>query len=81
MRKLFLLLLFLLCIGRLNAQNQQKTITGTVLDTDGVEMIGVSIQVEGTVLGVITNLEGLGPGAQYTTPLEMYGWIIRYKGW
>ena len=23
----------------------------------------------------------IGPGAQYTTPPEMYGWIIRYKGW
>ncbi len=58
MKKLFLLLMFILCIATLNAQNQQKTITGTVLDTEGMEMIGVSVMVKGTVIGEITDFEG-----------------------
>lgn len=59
MRKFFLFLLLLLGITTLSAQNQQeKTITGTVLDTEGVEMIGVSVQIKGTMIGVITNVNG-----------------------
>ncbi|MBP1615768.1 MAG: SusC/RagA family TonB-linked outer membrane protein [Bacteroidetes bacterium] len=59
-RKLLLTgLLFLLanfCFVPLFAQN--KSISGTVLDTAGEPVIGANIQVKGTVIGSITDLEG-----------------------
>lgn len=53
-------LLFLICIiltVTVRAQNS-SLITGTVTDMDGEPLIGVSVQVKGTQIGVITDLEG-----------------------
>ena len=53
---IFTLLLFCLTGTSLFAQGQ--TITGTVKDTDGIELIGASIQQKGTSSGAITDLDG-----------------------
>ncbi len=37
---------------------QQRTITGTVVDSDGEALIGVSISIKGTSTGTITDAEG-----------------------
>lgn len=38
--------------------SQTRTVTGTVTDTSGDALIGVSILVQGTSNGVVTNLDG-----------------------
>src|SRR5580704_13002656 len=53
-------LTFLCCIlllyGRVAAQNH--TVTGTVLDANGVPVAGASIQVKGTNIGTTTGIDG-----------------------
>nr|WP_321452635.1 SusC/RagA family TonB-linked outer membrane protein [uncultured Carboxylicivirga sp.] len=45
--------------GNYNALQQDgKTVTGRVLDSNGEPLIGVSIVIEGTTQGVITDLDG-----------------------
>ena len=36
----------------------QKTVTGTVVDATGEPMIGVSILVDGTTIGGVTDFDG-----------------------
>lgn len=38
--------------------NQTRTVTGTVVDDTGEPLIGVSIQVQGTTTGTVTDLDG-----------------------
>jgi iron complex outermembrane receptor protein len=45
-------------IGLVGLYAQEKSITGTVTDTDGEPLPGVSISVDGTTQGTITDLEG-----------------------
>lgn len=44
--------------GKNSAQQQERTITGTVVDNNGEPLIGVNIQINGTANGTITNLDG-----------------------
>ena len=53
--KLTLLSLITLCPGYAMAQ---KTISGTVTDTNGEPIIGASVLVKGTSQGVVTDLDG-----------------------
>ncbi|WP_198661724.1 SusC/RagA family TonB-linked outer membrane protein [Lewinella sp. IMCC34183] len=46
------LLLFSLCVSA------QQTVTGTVIDTDGVPLIGVNIVKENTSSGTVTDIDG-----------------------
>lgn len=46
-----------LCCSFLIA-HAQKTLTGTVTDANGEPMIGVSLQVDGTNIGGVTDLDG-----------------------
>jgi len=46
----------LFCVQNIYAQ--QKTITGTVTDTKGESLIGVSITVKGATIGTVTDLDG-----------------------
>jgi TonB-linked SusC/RagA family outer membrane protein len=57
MRKLFLLLSVLLCMGSA-LKAQDRNITGTVTDEKGVSLPGVAIQVKGSNTGTITNADG-----------------------
>ena len=38
--------------------SQTKTITGTIIDETGEPMIGVSVLVQGTTTGAVTDLDG-----------------------
>lgn len=53
-------LLFILS-GFLYSQESlsQSTVSGTVKDTKGEALIGVSVQVKGTTVGTVTNLDGV----------------------
>lgn len=58
MRKLLLLMSFMvaLCVG-LSAQTK-TTITGTVLGDDGLPIPGASVIVKGTTVGTVTDIDG-----------------------
>lgn len=51
-------LLFLLCLVSLNSWAQERTITGTVSDDDGMPLPGVTVQVKNTSTGTATNFDG-----------------------
>lgn len=57
MKKRLFLILISICISHLGFS--QQTIQGTVTDETGLPLPGVTIMIEGTVQGVITNLDGL----------------------
>ncbi len=57
--KRLLLSFFVLCGFLLTSAGQQKLITGTVTSSDdGLGIPGVTVQVKGTTLGVITDIDG-----------------------
>ncbi|HAT62291.1 MAG TPA: TonB-dependent receptor [Prevotella sp.] len=56
MKKIKLLILALLLTGMANAQTQK--VQGTVLDSSGEPVIGATIKVDGTKIGVITDIDG-----------------------
>ena len=45
-------------IKDLHAQQQAKTVTGTVTDVSGEPIIGANIRIKGTTTGTITDIEG-----------------------
>lgn len=53
----FMLCLFGLMVS-LEANGQQKTITGTVIDDQGFELPGITIIIKGTTKGTITDMDG-----------------------
>jgi iron complex outermembrane receptor protein len=58
MKKL-LLLFFVLCGFMLTLNGQQKAVTGTVTGADDNQpIIGVTVLVKGTTVGVVTDLNG-----------------------
>ena len=60
----YLFLIIILCFGSIplsagsDAQQQQVTVTGTVTDSQGESLPGVSVAVKGTTRGVISDIEG-----------------------
>lgn len=73
MKKIFtLLMLFVLALSVL-AQN--RTITGKVTDTGGIGLPGVTVQIKGTAIGTITNLDG-----SYQITLSGGTLVFRYVG-
>ena len=51
-------LALLLCVGGGITSFAQHRVQGSVTDTDGEPLIGVSVMIEGTVTGVATDLDG-----------------------
>ncbi len=58
MRKITILLAFLFFIGANIANAQTKTISGKVVGTDGAGIPGVTVQVQGTTVGTVTDIDG-----------------------
>ncbi|MCF8378742.1 MAG: TonB-dependent receptor [Bacteroidales bacterium] len=59
MRKLFLFFLLMMSINIAYTQTSQpRTVTGTVTDESGEPLIGVTIMVKGTTIGVISDATG-----------------------
>ncbi|WP_211238148.1 SusC/RagA family TonB-linked outer membrane protein [Saccharicrinis fermentans] len=55
----FLMIAFLcLSLGVSSAMAQSKTISGTVRDTEGVPLPGVTVVIKGTTTGTITDIDG-----------------------
>ncbi len=68
-RSLFLMMCAMLCSISILAQ--ERTISGTIADDDGVALVGVSVVVKGTTSGAITDVAGqfnlkVDPGAVLT---------------
>jgi TonB-linked SusC/RagA family outer membrane protein len=60
MKKIALMLLSIAFIGMLTVEAQVRRVTGTVTSADdGTPIPGVSVMVEGTTLGTITNIDGV----------------------
>lgn len=53
-----LLLVFLFSLASSYAQAQTRTITGTVKDSDGSPLPGVTVVVKGTTTGAVTDVDG-----------------------
>ena len=51
------LLLFFLTIFTMTAYAQNVTMTGTVVDTDNLPLIGVNVVIKGTSTGTTTDLD------------------------
>jgi len=58
LRSMMLTLFFVLAFGLLSAQAQTKQFTGTVTDSNGEPLPGVTVMVQGTTNGTITDLDG-----------------------
>ncbi len=55
----FLLMLFAVWIGCMSASAQQITVTGKVVDAEGMEVIGGTVRVKGdAAVGTITDIDG-----------------------
>src|SRR5690554_3219575 len=52
------ILFMLLCASSLQLFAQDITLRGTVSDTRGEPLIGVTVQVQGTAIGTVTDLDG-----------------------
>lgn len=60
MKKIAFFLLILFSMGSLVASAQTKNITGTVTSTeDNLPIPGVSVSVDGTTLGTVTDIDGV----------------------
>ncbi|MEP4375634.1 MAG: carboxypeptidase-like regulatory domain-containing protein, partial [Algoriphagus sp.] len=53
-----LLFLFLITSGLTVAQTAPLTVTGTVIDSDGLSLPGLTILVKGTATGTVTDSDG-----------------------
>lgn len=51
-------LLIILCTCSLHLFSQNVTVRGTIADTQGEALIGVTVQVQGTGIGTVTDLNG-----------------------
>ncbi len=56
MKKLLLMLTLLLAVA--GASFAQRTLTGTISDSKGESLIGASVIVKGTTIGIVTDLDG-----------------------
>ena len=52
------LLVLCLLLSALPAMSQVREITGTVLDEEGLPMIGVTVVIYGTTVGTVSDLDG-----------------------
>jgi TonB-linked SusC/RagA family outer membrane protein len=73
MKKIFTLLILFTLTLSVFAQN--RTITGKVTDTGGIGLPGVTVQIKGTAIGTITNLDG-----SYQIALSGGTLVYRYVG-
>ena len=76
MRKLTILLL----IGFIAVSHAvaQRTITGTVTDSENIPLIGASIIVDGSSIGTVTDIDG---NYQFDVPEETTHLIFSYTGY
>jgi len=64
-----------------NARQQTRTITGLVIDNTGESLIGVNIQIKGTAVGTITDIDGKftlqGVTAGATLTISYIGYVTQ----
>lgn len=75
-KKLFMAMaLLMLCV----AVNAQKAISGSVTDSNGEPLIGVSVMIKGTTQGVVTDLDGKFTMPQVTPQTVLQFSYIGYE--
>ena len=64
-----------------HAASDPRSIKGTVVDTEGEPLIGATVQVEGTSVGVSTDIDGnfVIRAAVGRDPFWYLMWVIRPK--
>jgi TonB-linked SusC/RagA family outer membrane protein len=81
MRKCIMYLFTLLLLCCATAAFAQTTVSGTVTDTNGEVLIGVNVQVKGTTIGNITDLDGKytlqAPNSQSVIVFSYIGYITQ----
>lgn len=76
-KNLRLLSLLMLLFGHLLAFGQTKTVTGTVTDDSSSPLPGVTVVVEGTAIGVVTDIDG---NYNISIPLEAETLVFSFIG-
>lgn len=79
---------FLLCLSfALNVSAQSVSITGNVKDEQGEPLIGVTVSVQGTIAGTVTDLDGnFSLQVSNKNPVLIFSYVgmktkkVRYKG-
>ncbi len=69
------IVVFLFCCSSVIAQN--KTITGTVTDSKGEEIIGASVLIKGTTTGTVTDIDG---NFTLSAPATAQNLVVSYVG-
>lgn len=67
-------------IKDLHAQQQAKTVTGTVTDVSGEPIIGANIRIKGTTTGTITDIDGnfsIEAEPQYVIEVSYIGYLTQ----
>ncbi len=72
MKKILALLLF--TAVTMMSMNAQQSITGTIIDTDGIPLIGANVLVKGTTIGTIADIDGT-----YTLDVPAGSQVIVYS--
>ena len=58
-------------------QSEKKTVKGNVMDEYGQPLVGVAVQVKGTSLGVVTDLDG---NFSFSIPVDSRALLFSYLG-
>lgn len=75
MKKVFALLTFAVCFTF--SINAQRTVSGTITDTNGEALIGANVIVSGTTIGTITDLDG---SFNFEVPDDAKTVVVSYTG-
>ena len=67
MRLSMLMLVLLISVSMLHAQTPAIKVAGTVTDSKGETLIGVTVKVKGTTTGVVTGRDAQFSGVDVTT--------------
>ncbi|MDR3350344.1 MAG: SusC/RagA family TonB-linked outer membrane protein [Prevotellaceae bacterium] len=67
-------LLAMLGVVPVNAQQQSKTVTGTVVDKQGTPLAGVTVSLQGTSVVTLTDVNG-----QYAIPVQSDNQTLRFS--
>jgi iron complex outermembrane receptor protein len=78
MRAIITTLLFSFCFLLSNAQSQKGTVTGSVQDLNGLPLSYVTVLLEGTSFGTVTNEQG---NFILKAPIGSYTLMVKYIGY
>ncbi len=75
MKKLLFLICAFICV--VSSTNAQKNVSGTIIDNDGLPLIGANVIIKGTTIGTITDIDG---NYKLNVPDDNSVLVISYTG-